>query len=164
MNILKNNTKTIHIALNEKKNDIKDSLGKHGINNKLVRTDAQSFIKETFNVNEPEISVKNIQNSIVSDYLDGLSLRLEKERIEELYNRNNKVIDIHKITDSIYLVEIYDDYNKCNYYQPIINNKIINHMHDDMEKAIILALSYKYNVEEFAYQAITTLLGIKDEE
>lgn len=124
----------------------------------------EGMINEAFCNNEKTYKAKIVKNQIISDLIRQEAYKAKIDEIESLVSNTRDIVDIHIVSDEIVLVEQYFKYESKNYFKPVINKKVINHLYDSFDKALIGALAYKYNCQDFAYQAITAMFGIQDND
>lgn len=143
---------------------IQDILKIDGVSNKQLREETSEFIKDIFSEETPRAYTNLYKEMILNSVLEQEELNIKKEDIENKLRKNHSVQKIHEVTEDVTLAEMYDASREETYFQPVINNKIIDHIYDTKELAIIGALTYKYNVNKFAFEAIMAMFNIRDEE
>lgn len=124
----------------------------------------EEMVENAFCNNEKTTLSKIVKNKIISDLIRQEAYKAKINEIEGLVSNTRDIVDIHIVSDEIVLIEEYFKYESKNYFKPVINKKVINHLYDSFDKALIGALSYKYNCQDFAYQAITAMFGIQDND
>lgn len=124
----------------------------------------QGMIENAFCNNEKTCRAKVVKNQIITDLIRQESYKSKINEIESLLPNTKNLVDVHIVSDEIVLVEEYYKYESKNYFRPVINKKVISHVFDTFDKALIGALSYKYNCQDFAYQAITAMFNIVDND
>lgn len=129
-----------------------------------VRMEKENLLREYLNGNDDSLKFRLQKNQIITDLLMMENIKKQKEIVESLSRNKKDIVDIHIVSDDIALIEEYDKCEEINYLRPVINGKLINHCYDNFDKALIGAISYKYGVQDFAYNAMTAMCGIKDEE
>lgn len=134
------------------------------IRNTEIREEKEKFVKDAFKEDDTTFMTRVKKNQIITDLLIYENENAKKKAIEDLSRNKKDIREIHIVSDEIAFIEEYDKYDDINYFRPVINGKLVNHLFDTFDKALIGAMSYKYGVQDFAYQAITAMFGIKDEE